>query len=264
MHVRSYGSGGDLVIVIHGGPGACGYVAPVARGLADLFRVLEPFQRGSGDQPLTVARHVEDLHELIESRGAGAHPALVGHSWGAMLALVYAAAHPGSARSLVLVASGTFDSAARLRLQATVEERMSTRLQQRLNLLADEFPNPDERLRAAGDLLLPLYSYKTDATGLEIESSDALAYRQTWNDMVRLVDAGVYPAAFTRITSPVLMLHGDADPHPGRLIQASLAPYLPQLEYHELAHCGHYPWLERSGRAEFFAVLREWLIETAR
>jgi hypothetical protein len=37
---------------------------------------------------------------------------------------------------------------------------------------------------------------------------------------------------------PVLMAHGMYDPHPRRLISAGLRPYLPQLEYRELEHCG--------------------------
>jgi pimeloyl-ACP methyl ester carboxylesterase len=55
------------------------------------------------------------------------------------------------------------------------------------------------------------------------------------------------------------MLHGAVDPHPGALVRAGLEPYLPQLEYHEWARCGHYPWLEKAVREEFFAVLRQWL-----
>jgi len=41
---------------------------------------------------------------------------------------------------------------------------------------------------------------------------------------VQLQEAGVYPAAFAAITSPVLMLHSTYDPHPGQMIRASLAP----------------------------------------
>ena len=65
MHVRTCGRTGPTVIVLHGGPGASGYLAPVTRSLASSFRVLEPFQRGSGGEPLTVARHVADLHEVV-------------------------------------------------------------------------------------------------------------------------------------------------------------------------------------------------------
>ena len=55
------------------------------------------------------------------------------------------------------------------------------------------------------------------------------------------------------------MLHGAYDPHPGRMIQAGLAPYLPQIEYREWERCGHDPWCERYARDEFFAVLSIWL-----
>ena len=48
MRIREYGSAGPMVVLLHGGPGAPGYMAPVARELADSFRVLEPLQRGSG------------------------------------------------------------------------------------------------------------------------------------------------------------------------------------------------------------------------
>jgi pimeloyl-ACP methyl ester carboxylesterase len=69
--VRQYGRlGYSPLIVLHGGPGAAGHMAPVARGLADAYRVFEPFQRKSGGEPLTVARHVTDLHDVKSSLAA--------------------------------------------------------------------------------------------------------------------------------------------------------------------------------------------------
>jgi pimeloyl-ACP methyl ester carboxylesterase len=259
IQVREYGTLGPMVLVLHGGPGAPGGMAPLARRLTDSFRVLEPLQRGSGGEPLTVARHVADLHELVESRCGDVRPALVGHSWGAMLALAYAAAYPGSAGSLVLIGCGTFDPAARARLQAICEERMDDGLRRRLERLPEEFPDPDERLKVMGNLRLPLYSYELVSTDQEVEACDARAHHETWQDMLRLQQEGVYPEAFAVINAPVIMLHGAADPHPGRMIWASLEPYLPQLEYCEWERCGHYPWLEKAVRDEFFAVLRGWL-----
>ena len=259
IEVRDYGESGPLVILLHGGPGAPGPMAPVARGLAEGFRVLEPFQRGSGGEPLTVARHVADLRDLVESLPPEPRPALVGSSWGAMLALAFAAAHPDLAGPLVLIGCGTFDIGARARMREILDARMDDELRRRLANLAEECIDPDERLRVQGRLILPLYSYDPNAGELELGACDARANRETWDDMVRLQQEGVYPAAFSAIRRPVLMLHGDADPHPGRRIQASLQPYLPQLEYREWERCGHYPWLERAAREEFFACLREWL-----
>ena len=259
IRIRKYGTSGPPVLVLHGGPGAPGYMAPVARGLADSFRVLEPLQRASGGQPLTVARHVADLHELVESCCKGVRPALVGHSWGAMLALAYAAAHPGRAASLVLIGCGTFDPAARDRMRATREERMDDGLRLRMKVLPEEYLDPDQRLSVLAKLIMPMDSYDLVSNHLEVEACDARAHQETWEDMVRLQEEGVYPAAFSAIQAPVIMLHGAVDPHPGRMIRASLEPHLPQLEYREWERCGHYPWLERAVCDQFFSVLREWL-----
>lgn len=273
--VRAYGKQGPWVVVLHGGPGVAGPMAPVARALADGFRVLEPFQRGSVQrgsvqrgsrgsepltvEPLTVARHVADLDELIRFRCRGSRPALVGSSWGAMLALAYAAEHPGRVSSLVLIGCGTFDRQARERMRATLEQRTDAGLRRRLERLRTEIADPDERLRRRGELILPLYAYDPITTDQEIETVDARAHHETWEDMVRLQDEGVYPAAFAAIDCPVLMLHGAEDPHPGSMIRKSLEPHLPQLEYREWERCGHYPWLERAVREEFLGVLRDWL-----
>ena len=259
LRFRVYGDAGPPVVLLHGGPGAPGHMAPVAAALADSFRVYEPFQRGSGEAPLTVARHIADLQAFVMAHCGAVRPAVVGFSWGAMLALAYAAAHPQQVGSLALVSCGTFDPRARAQLQVTLHGRMTPDLQQQLDQLAAAIPDPDVRLCALGELLLPLYAYDLLTTQLGNEGCDARAHEESWADMVRLQEAGVYPAAFAAITAPVLMLHGAADPHPGSAIRESLAPYLPQLAYQQLDRCGHYPWLERHARDDFFRHLRQWL-----
>ncbi|MCH8207255.1 MAG: alpha/beta hydrolase [Chloroflexi bacterium] len=259
IQVREYGASGPSVVLLHGGPGAAGYMAPVARQLADSFRVLEPLQRRRGDEPLTVARHIADLNDVVESYRGPTRPALVGHSWGAMLALAYAAAHPHTVGALVLIGCGTFDTASRDRMQEIIGQRMDDSLRKRLEALADELPDPDERLGAMGKLVLPVFSYDLTHTSQEIESYDARGHHETWQDMVRLQDEGTYPQAFSAIHAPAIMLHGTVDPHPGGMIRDNLRSYIPHLEYQEWERCGHYPWLEEAAHAEFFAVLRKWL-----
>ena len=61
-------------------------------------------QDGTMGEPLTVARHVADLHDVVLAVCDGQSPALVGESWGAMLALAYAAEHPRDVGPIVLVA----------------------------------------------------------------------------------------------------------------------------------------------------------------
>lgn len=259
IKVRSYATTGPYVVVLHGGPGAPGHMAPVARALAPRFRVLEPLQRGSGGVRLTVDLHVHDLHEVIQSINSSEPIFLVGSSWGAMLALAYAATHPTRVNGLVLIGCGTFDTASRARFEANLQERTDDQLRARMQSLNVKIVDPDEKLRLGANLLSPLYSHDLITTDLENGRVDAQAFKETWQDMLRLQHAGVYPAAFKNINIPVLMIHGAYDPHPGRMIRDSLAPYLPQLEYIELMDCGHYPWLERKAREEFFACLVRWL-----
>ncbi len=258
MTVREYGVSGPAVVVLHGGPGAPGHMAPVARGLADAFRVWEPWQRRAGGEPLTVARHVADLRELITGRIAPERPALVGSSWGAMLALAYAAEHP-DAGPLVLIGCGTFDPAARARMHALIAERRSPEIERQLAALERDLADPDQRLAAMGALIDPLYNVDPLPDEPDDGVSDGRGHQETWQDMLRRQAAGDYPAAFAAIRAPVLMLHGSYDPHPGPMIRDSLRLYLPDLEYVEWDDCGHYPWRERAVREEFFAVLRQWL-----
>ncbi len=259
MRLDRHGEAGPHLIVLHGGPGARGSASGLARGLAASFRVLEPWQRGAEDGgPLTVDQHVADLRALAAAECPGERPALVGHSWGAMLALAAAAADPEAFGPLVLVGCGTFDRAARGEYLLALERRGGQGFLAELAALERDEADPERRLlakaerfdRAFGVDLVPETSHA---------ALDARAHADTWADMLRLQAAGVYPAAFAVIRCPVLMLHGAEDPHPGPLIRDSLLPYLPQLEYREFARCGHYPWRERFARVDFFAQLDEWL-----
>ena len=254
MRVRTYGDAGPLVLVVHGGPGALGDMAPVARGLADTFGVIEPWQRTAAEQPLTVDRHVADLETVVESHCRDERFAVVGHSWGAMLALAWAAACPDRAAPLVLVSCGTFDSDSRAAFKRTVDERLGDAARRRIAALPMQ--QRFEAIRNVYDYDAVDYAPAPDAPPF-----DERANAETWRDMVRRQEAGEYPAAFAAVRAPVLMIHGSHDPHPGPATRDTLKRHLPQLEYHELPNCGHDPWRERQAREAFFSRLRRWLAE---
>jgi len=267
LFARHYGESGPLVLVLHGGPAAVGDVAPVAKGISVAFQAAEPWQRGSGGEPLTVAQHIADLHELASVLNGDSPVAIVGHSWGAMLALCYAAEHPDKAGPIVLVGCGTFDQAARNRMRAVIEERMDDDLRVRVNRVSTDVSDPADQFIQTFKLTRHIFDYdpvKPYADKEESEPFDLQAHDETWSDMQQMQNDGLYPGAFAAIKSPVLMLHGEYDPHPGRMIRNSLLPYLPQLEYREYERCGHSPWIEISTREEFFSDIREWLKEKLR
>mgnify|MGYP001814339535 FL=1 len=263
MFVRHYGDSGPLVLVLHGGPAAVGDVAPVANGISGSFQAAEPWQRGSGKSPLTVARHVADIHTLATELGGDSPAAIVGHSWGAMLALCYAAEHPSKVGPIVLIGCGTFDQASRITMQAAIEARMDNDVRDRLRRVSTVETDPADQFIQTFKLTRHLFDYdpvSAYADKEECEPFDLQAHEETWIDMRRLQDNGTYPKAFAAIESSVLMMHGQYDPHPGKMIRDSLLPFLPQLEYCEFKRCGHSPWIERSAHELFFTSICEWLV----
>ena len=256
--MRRYGQKGRPVFVLHGGPGAPGSAAGLAEALGDSFRVFEPLQRLSSNVPLTVAQHVSDLSDAISGAAFDEKPAIVGHSWGAMLALVFAAEYPERVSAVVLVGSGTFDRESRAEYQRLRRERMTDELRARVEEISARAPNENER-RARVHAAMDSMETVNRIGEVPLLSVDAKGNRETWEDMLQLLESGMYPAAFSAIRCPVLMLHGAYDPHPGELIRRSLVAHMPRLEYREFEQCGHEPWVERYARDEFLRVLRAWL-----
>jgi pimeloyl-ACP methyl ester carboxylesterase len=262
--VREYGDGPTTVVVVHGGPAAAGDLEPLARRLGKRWRVVEPYQRGSSDQPLTVAMHIRDLADVIRERCDGRPTIVIGHSWGAMLALAHAAAYPSTPSAVVLIGCGTFSPAARSEFERRRGAQLTAEHQAAIAYITETEPDPNRRHGALARVWTRVYGFDVDDREVDLHVVDAVAHAQTWSDMVRLLSEGVYPAAFATITCPVLMLHGETDPHPGDLTRDDLRRHMPQLEYRELPKCGHSPWLEREAKDEFFERLDEWIALTLR
>ena len=79
MKLRLYGKEPFIIAVVHGGPGARGSVAPVAKEMSQYFGVLEPLQTKT-----TVDGQVDELFNEL-SVYASFPITLIGHSWGAWL-----------------------------------------------------------------------------------------------------------------------------------------------------------------------------------
>jgi pimeloyl-ACP methyl ester carboxylesterase len=178
-----------------------------------------------------------------------------------MLILAYAAAHAGTVRALVLIGCGTFSLKARTRMQEIIDARTDENMRWCLQSMEKEITDPGERLKRKYEVIKSVFSYdliSDEEDELEIPF-DHKAHKETWDDMLREQENGTYPAAFATIKTPVLMIHGSYDPHPGKMILESLKPYIPHMEYCELDNCGHDPWYEKQARTTFFETVQTWL-----
>ena len=117
LHIRNWGGEGSPVVLLHGLASTCriwDFVAPL---LASDFAVIAVDQRGHGDsgkpeQGYDFASVSGDVAALLAGRGIE-RPVLVGHSWGADVALELAVAQPELLQGIVFVDGGTIDASAR-------------------------------------------------------------------------------------------------------------------------------------------------------
>lgn len=256
---RAHGESGPELVVLHGGPGAPGSARSLSLALSARFRVLEPLQRWSGSLPLSVAQHVADLADVAPARAP-----IVGHSWGAMLALSYAATFPARVSAIVLIGMGEYGQPSRDAYQRAFYQRASAAQIEQLRALAaarERAVDDAERDAIRTELgLLAAEVMTFDALGPpDYERFDARGSSETWDDALRLQRDGIEPARFAAIDAPVLMLHGEQDPHPGPLTRVVLRAHIPQLEYLVFPQCGHDPWRERHARAPFLRAVFDWL-----
>ena len=109
LYARAIGRG-QPVIILHGGPDFDhGYLLPDLDRLKDAFRLIYYDQRGRGrsadhvrPHDVTLTSDVDDLDKVREHFLLDA-PALLGHSWGAVLALEYAIRYPTRVSHLILM-----------------------------------------------------------------------------------------------------------------------------------------------------------------
>jgi pimeloyl-ACP methyl ester carboxylesterase len=260
--LRSYGSAPFSIALIHGGPGAGGEMAPVARVLSAGGRgVLEPMQTAR-----SLDGQVEELRAVLEEH-ADLPATLIGFSWGAWLSFIVAARHPALARKLILVGSGPFEARyvsqlretrlARLRAEEREEWRFTSQA-----LEAPATPDRDALLECLGRLTrktdaydpLPADADEADRIGLQGD-----VYHEVWRAAAELRRSGELLRLGERVACPVVAIHGDHDPHPAEGVREPLTGVLKDFRFIVIERCGHTPWIERQARDAFYAALQDHL-----
>ena len=117
LHYRDWGGSGRQVVLLHGLASSCHIWDLVAPQLAEDFAVIAVDQRGHGlsDKPDTgydFASVSRDLLGVIKARGLD-RPVIVGHSWGADVALEFSVANPDAAGGICFVDGGMIEPSAR-------------------------------------------------------------------------------------------------------------------------------------------------------
>lgn len=242
---------GTPLVLCHGGPGLWDTFEDVAGMFDDRATVIRWDQRGCGrsepcEGPWTTARFVADL-DAVRRHFALERPVLLGHSWGAQLALSYALAHPERVGALVYVSGtgigpvsdwyGAYEVNLLARL-GEVPERLA-----RWRELTDggreravlqwstEFEDRDRAIEHAGRMADPWF-----AINFECNKALNAETKQTWGT------AALYTACQT-LDLPVLIVDGARDIRPRSAVN-SLERALPDVRRVILPEAGHLPWTE--------------------
>lgn len=253
--VRIYGNAPYRVAVLHGGPGAPGYMAPVARELSVRRGILEPLQ--SKD---SVEGQIDELITQL-TQYADFPVTLIGASWGAILALLTAARNEIDIAKLILVGCAVFDAVS----SAAIEERRRSRMDEQTLRRYDELKCA--MTAAIGEELHQLASQWAEiihrADSFEPITTESEKFevqldinRKVWGEFKILRDTpGLLRDRFSRIDIPVLAIQGDYDPHDISSVRPFLESCLRDVRFVVLPKCGHEPWGERRARDRFYEIL---------
>jgi pimeloyl-ACP methyl ester carboxylesterase len=255
-NLRKYGTAPYEIAVIHGGPGAAGEMAPVARELASGWGVLEPLQTAA-----SLEGQVEELRDVLQEN-ADPPVTLVGFSWGAWLSFVVAGNHPTIIKKLILVGSGPYEEKYAAGIQEARLSRLSEAERKQVKYLIKVLDNPAAEDRNSAFARLGALFSKADAYEPIMHESkpidcQANIFQSVWRDAAELRRSGGLLKLGRDIECPVVAIHGDYDPHPAEGVQKSLSAILRNFRFILLKNCGHKPWIENEARQEFFRILKE-------
>ncbi len=253
---RTWGKKPFKVAVVHGGPGAPGYIAPVAEELSKTMGVLEHLQTKN-----SIDGQVEELADVLNKQ-ADIPVVLIGHSWGATLSYITTARHPHLVKKLVLVGTVPLEGKAIQDYTPTWLSRLSE--EERVEFLSLEKLAWDGGAEDKSAAMGRLFRLITKAEAYEPipHKNEVLEYQLDINmaiglEVKKLLAGGELKELGSNIVCPVVVIHGDFDVRPADAVKGSLSRIIKDFKFVLLEKCGHFPWIEKYARDEFFDILKK-------
>ncbi len=261
LYVEEHGRGTPIV-VIHGGPGMDH--ASLKADLAPLerkHRVIYYDQRGGGrstlpDDPtqLTIDDHVRDL-EALRQHLKLERLTLLAHSFGPAIAARYAIAHPDRIERMIFLSpippvKGKFFE----EYGAALRKRLTDAQRERAAELQNGWLTTNDAAKLCRDYWLimtpprvsPSLSASVVKSDLCTAPPDALRYGMAKTNPATFASLGEWDwrAELARVDAPVLIIHGDEDAIPMRMVNVWTMS-LPNARIIRLGHTAHFPHAER-------------------
>ncbi len=243
---------GPAVLFLHGGPGMSEYGRMLGPEVAD-WRFLSFQQRGISPSvttgPFTLEQHVADATAVLDARGVR-RAIVLGHSFGAHLALHMAVSQPDRVAALVLVDGlGVIGDGGAADVGAALASRLLPEAAERLQHIAAELGDaePDDDI-ASEQLRLVWPGYFADPAAAPAPGDLRVcvaAHQSTFASVTQHLAAG-FSGRLAAISVPVIFVLGEQSPMPASQGEQTAA-LIPGAEVRVIAGAGHLPWHERPG-----------------
>jgi len=245
IFTRSIGVGVD-VVVLHGGPGAHhDYLLPQFDALARGRRLRYYDQRGGGRSPVERdvsvewESHVSDLDGLLDHWGMSS-AAVLGYSWGGLLALLYAIRYPNRVDRLALVSPAPITASGRREFERRFADRMASPAvaaeREALRQSGWRSTDPERYRRRAFELSVAGYfkdlRNAAHLTPFRVTERTQRTVWQSLGDYDLRGDLGI-------LTIPTIVLHGSADPIPVETARQTADLLRGQLVILDAGHAPH-------------------------
>lgn len=266
--------GGRTLLVLHGGPGAeHDYLLPQMLALEADGRDLVLYdQRGGGRSktedraPITWQTQVQDLEAVIAELNLASGSdglTVVGYSWGALLAMLYAIEAAKGAvgpapRRMVLIDPAPVTRAFREEFEREFAARQAGPVVRELReqLAASGMKESDPPAYRQRSFELSVAGYFADPRRARDLTPFRVVGRVQQSIWESLGDFDLTaPGMLDTVSTPTLIVHGRQDPIPlassvsaARALKASLV---------EIEHCGHVPYVEQP--AQLFSAIDSFL-----
>lgn len=247
---------GEPVIIVHGGPVLeHGYLTPYFKPLSDNFELIYFDQRLSGRSSADVDTSdvrldtfVEDIEGLRRAFNLKTIH-LIGHSWGAFLAMNYAIKYPTNLRSLVLLNSMPASSELWEKEEQIIAQEISAEdsLQRQAILNSPLFRN--NQPEAIEQLLILFFknqfrdSSLADSLKFDIPDDYTTRGERFGNIMKDITEYDLHPE-LSKLKVPALLVYGSIEPA-ASMSGPRLQKTLPHSDLVIIEESGHFPFVER-------------------
>ena len=249
--VRLYGNEPYKIVLVHGGPGAIGSLKGFAQELNELSQigVMEGIQ-----SKYSIAELIEELHNQIKENCSD-KVSLIGHSWGAWLAALFAEKYPELTRQVILVGSGPLEDKYVSQIGTRRFQNLSKEDGAIFQRLIDNQATDEDMEK------IPQVFEKSDNYCLEnkeahrADQTDSQMHNIIWEEAAKLRTNGELLKSFMQIKSKIFLIQGEADPHPAKGITIPLQENGVACETYILEKCGHSPFMEKYAKENFYKIL---------